>query len=203
MLKFKTKQEKFWKDRFGDQYTLRNQISKNRIFSISKDLISNKIIIKSALEIGCNIGSNLDALQATYSDSKLYGLEINKKAFDLVKKKYNCFYGSILNLSIRKKFNLVFTSGVLIHINPEYLEVVYKKIYDLSNKYIYVNEYFSPYPAMIEYRGYKDRLFKRDFAREIWKKYPNLKLVDYGFHWKEDPLLKDNCDNSNWFLFEK
>jgi pseudaminic acid biosynthesis-associated methylase len=203
MLKFKTKQEKFWKDNFGDQYTSRNLISNNRIFNISKDLISNKIVIKTALEIGCNVGFNLDALQATYFNAKLYGLEINKKAFNIVKKKYNCFYGSILNFSIKKKFDLVFTSTVLIHINPEYLEVVYKKIYELSNKYIYINEYFSPYPTMIEYRGHRDKLYKRDFAKEIWNKYPNLKLVNYGFHWKEDPLLSNNCDNSNWFLFEK
>lgn len=203
MKKIKTKEEKFWANSFGDKYTSRNLISSNRIFNIAKNLISNRVVIRSAFEIGCNVGFNLDALQSTYSNAKLYGIDINKKAYDTVKKKYDCFHGSILDFSSKKKFDLVFTSTVLIHINPKFLKIVYKKIYDYSKKYIYINEYFSPFPTMIKYRGHKDRLYKRDFAKEIWKKYPNLKLLDYGFHWKEDPLLKNNCDNSNWFLFKK
>ena len=39
--------------------------------------------------------------------------------------------------------------------------------------------------------------------KELWIKFPKLKLIDYGFHWKEDPRLKNCCDNHNWFLFQK
>ena len=56
---------------------------------------------------------------------------------------------------------------------------------------------------MIKYRNNNDKLFKRDFAKELWIKFPKLKLIDYGFHWKEDPKLKNSCDNTNWFLFQK
>ena len=66
-----------------------------------------------------------------------------------------------------------------------------------------MEEYFNPTPVSIRYRGNDERLFKRDFAKEIWQLYPKLKIIDYGFHWKEDPYLKDNCDNNNWFLFKK
>ena len=68
----------------------------------------------------------------------------------------------------------------MIHINPRKLSQVYKKIYDLSKKYILIDEFFNPTPISIDYRGYKNKLFKRDFAYEIMKKY-NLKLIDYGF----------------------
>ena len=68
---------------------------------------------------------------------------------------------------------------------------------------IYMNEYFNPTPVEVDYHGHKGKLFKRDFAKELWKKFPNLKLINYGFHWKEDPYQKDNYDNANWFLFEK
>ena len=102
-----------------------------------------------------------------------------------------------------KKFDLVFTSGVLIHQNPKYLNKIYKKIYSLSKKYIYIQEYFSPDPVVIKYRNHKDKLFKRDFAKDLINLFPDLKLIDYGFYWKEDPKLKGNCDNSNWFLFKK
>lgn len=56
---------------------------------------------------------------------------------------------------------------------------------------------------MIDYRGHSEQLFKRDFAKELWKLYPNLKLLGYGFQWKEDPILSNSCDDSNWFLFKK
>ena len=56
---------------------------------------------------------------------------------------------------------------------------------------------------MIVYKNNKNKLFKRDFAKEIWEMYPKLKLLDYGFYWKQDNLLKGNSDDGNWFLFKK
>ena len=47
----------------------------------------------------------------------------------------------------------------------------YKIMYSLSKKYLYIDEYFNPYPIKINYRGYKNRLYKRDFAKEIWRLY--------------------------------
>ena len=54
---------------------------------------------------------------------------------------------------------------------------------------------------MIEYRGYIDKLYKRDFAKEFWNFFPNLKLIDYGFFWSQDSMTKS--DDTNWFLFQK
>ena len=71
----------------------------------------------------------------------------------------------------------------LIHINPKQLKKIYDLIYKLSKKYILINEYPQPTPVSVNYRGYKNVLFKRNFAGEIMKKY-NLKLVDYGFCFK-------------------
>ena len=93
---------------------------------------------------------------------------------------------------------------MLIHQNPKFLDQIYKKIYNLSRKYIYIAEYFNPTPVTVQYRGHKNKLFKRDFAKEIWNKFPKLKLVNYGFHWSEDPFFEKNtCDNETWFLFKK
>lgn len=92
---------------------------------------------------------------------------------------------------------------MLIHINPKDLKKIYEKIYDLSNKYIYIEEYFNPFPVKVNYRNFKNKLFKRDFAKDIWGKYPDLKLIDYGFCWSEDPYYKKMSDNQTWFLFKK
>ena len=99
-----------------------------------------------------------------------------------------------------KKFDMVFTKGVLIHINPDMLPVVYQNLFDLSNRYIMVCEYYNPAPVSIDYRGNKERLFKRDFAGELIQKY-GLKLISYGFNYQHDHYLTN--DDSTWFLMEK
>jgi spore coat polysaccharide biosynthesis protein SpsF len=44
-------------------------------------------------------------------------------------------------------------------------------------------------------------LFKRDFAGEMMDRYPDLKLLDYGFVYHRDPAFPD--DDITWFLMEK
>ena len=78
-------QEKFWKGKFGDKYLKRNVIQ-NRHLVIGKDLLDNKISISSAVELGPNIGLNLDGLKRVYPELKTFGVEINKKAFNILKK---------------------------------------------------------------------------------------------------------------------
>ena len=189
-----------WKSKFGDDYTLRN-ISGNRLNITGYDLLKNRLNINSAIEFGCNVGLNLDTLRLIYPKINTFGIEINKKAFNIVKKKHKCQNINILDYKNKKKYDLSLICGVLIHQNPRDLQKIYKKLYDSSSKYIYLREYFSDKPVTELYRGKKDLLFKRDFAFELSEKYPNLKLVDYGFHWKHDKTKK--TDNENWFLFSK
>jgi pseudaminic acid biosynthesis-associated methylase len=107
----------------------------------------------------------------------------------------------VLNtLDTSQKFDLTFTKGVLIHINPDMLHKVYQNLYDLSDRYIMVCEYYNPAPVSIEYRGNKERLFKRDFAGELIQKF-DLKLIDYGFNYQHDHYLTN--DDSTWFLLSK
>ena len=63
-----------------------------------------------------------------------------------------------------------------------------------------VCEYYNPSPVSIDYRGNKDRLFKRDFAGELMLEF-NLKLIDYGFNYQHDAHLTN--DDSTWFLLSK
>jgi hypothetical protein len=65
--------------------------------------------------------------------------------------------------------------------------------------YILIDEYYNPYPVSIDYRGEKNKLFKRDFAGELLDKYPDLELIDYGFTYSRDGWN----DNTNWFLMRK
>jgi len=160
--------------------------------------------IKSALEIGANIGMNLRALQLLYPSIHLKAVEINpdaaKRLVDVIGES-NVFEGSIFDYPNHEKVDLAMAKGVLIHINPDKLPEVYEILYHASKRYILLAEYYNPTPVAITYRGHADRLFKRDFAGEMLEKYPDLRLVDYGFVYHRDPAFPD--DDTNWFLLEK
>jgi hypothetical protein len=96
---------------------------------------------------------------------------------------------------------LVFTQGVLIHINPDQLLPSMDKMYELSSKYILMGEYFNRTPTSITYQGEEDRLFKRDFGKLFIENF-DVKLVDYGFLWGH---IYDHSghDDITWWMFEK
>ncbi len=202
---FHTDQEKFWATDFGNEYPNRNEgekmISSN--LALFSKIIKNCPSIQSTAELGCNTGLNLIALNRINKELKLRGYEINKKA---AKSAREANIAEIVNatvvepLNASTRFDLTFTKNVLIHIHPEMLPAVYQNLYDLSNQYIMVCEYYNPTPVSIEYRGHKDRLFKRDFAGEMINKF-QLKLVDYGFNYQHDQYFTN--DDSTWFLLSK
>ena len=190
----------FWAGDFGNNYVDR-KFEHSCINNFSKILISNRISINSALEIGANIGLNLDAIKSIFPKSDTFGIEINARAFSMLNKKHDGWCGSIYEWNSDKQYELTISTGVLIHQNPDLLPDFYAKLYKHSSKYILINEYFSPYPTEVKYRGHEGKLFKRDFAKEFWDLYPTARLIDYGFLWKHDNFLKS--DDTNWFLFEK
>ena len=63
-----------------------------------------------------------------------------------------------------KKVRFGFDKGCLIHINPSYLRNVYENLYNASAKYILLCEYYNRTPTTVDYRGFKDKLFKRFFV---------------------------------------
>ena len=145
---------------------------------------------------------NLVALRRLQPALKLSGYEINGEAakqaseFDVAE----ITQGSILEEIKDEKVDLTFTVGVLIHINPCYLENVYRNLVNGSNRYVLVAEYYNPVPTKITYRGHEDKLFKRDFAGDLIDKF-GLRLVDYGFIYKRDNWAPQ--DDTTWFLLEK
>jgi pseudaminic acid biosynthesis-associated methylase len=201
---FKTEQENFWAGEFGLNYIDRNNsepllYSKVAMWARMLQAANN---VNSIREFGCNIGLNLAALKRLQPSLKLSGYEINAEAarqaaeFNVAEIKQ----GSILEEIKDPKVDLTFTAGVLIHINPEYLDNVYSNLVNGSNRYVLVAEYYNPAPTKINYRGHEDRLFKRDFAGDLIDNY-GLKLIDYGFIYKRDNWAPQ--DDITWFLLEK
>lgn len=203
----KSLQEKFWSGDFGDQYISRNndpQIVVSNTFLFS-EILRRLPPINSVCELGSNIGLNLIALHTLLPDAELTGVEINEKAAEQLKElpyvTPKC--SSIYDIDIgERQYDLVFTKGVLIHQDPAMLPEAYNILYHISRRYIMVCEYYNPTPVEVEYRGNKSVLFKRDFAGELMDRYPDLKLLDYGFTYHKDNHFLGG-DDSNWFLLEK
>ena len=201
---FSTPQEDFWANEFGDAYRDRNQ--GEHLVTVNMALFT-KILgraggIDSILELGCNIGLNLDALRLIRPSFQLSGVEINLESASEARVKGHTVYdGTILEpLENLGQFDLSFTKGVLIHIHPDHLHSVYDNLVARSKRFVMVCEYYNPKPVTLPYRGDMVRLFKRDFAGEIMDRH-GLRLVDYGFSYHRDPYFP--IDDVNWFLMEK
>jgi len=192
-----------WTGQFGDEYVDWKMASGKKAFK----RILGRLYIRSALEVGSNIGLNLVFINALFNSSiKLYAVEPNRKAFDeltsqkriKLEKAWNCdgFHLPLADSSV----DLVFTAGVLIHINPADLGRITDEIVRVTHKYVLCIEYFSHTPIEIPYHGKKDLLFKRDFGAFYMDRFPNLKYIRYGFLWqREFPIF----DNLTWWLFQK
>lgn len=201
----RTEQEKFWSGSFGDDYCDRNSGPDLHAANLSffSEVVNNTCDLRSVIEFGCNIGMNLKALNQVLPNAKISGVEINEKAAKIASETCNAevINDSLLEVNLAEKYMMTFTKGVLIHINPDELNLVYEKLYEASERYVLVAEYYNPVPVTIPYRGKDDVLFKRDFAGEIMNKYPDLHLVNYGFLYRNDPNFPQ--DDISWFLMEK
>ena len=205
-MKFKTQQENFWAGRFGDDYIARNNgtnLLASNVSFFSKAL-NNTRDISSCIEFGANIGMNLEAIQLLFPNAEIHAVEINKNAarkLEKVVQKRNITEGSIIDFTSDRKWDLVLIKGVLIHISPDYLPVVYDNLFGVTKRYILLCEYYNPTPLKIDYRGHKDKLFKRDFAGEMLDRFEGLSLEEYGFLYHRDNNFPQ--DDLCWFLLKK
>ena len=201
-----SEQEEFWAGEFGSAYSARNDsssllASNLQFFARATARVSQ---IRSCVEFGANIGMNLRALRLLFPESALSAVEINPDAagalWDLIGQE-NVYCGSMLDYETIEPADLAFTKGVLIHLDPALLEKAYRKLFEATARYVLLGEYYNPSPMAIPYRGHEQRLFKRDFAGEMLDMFPDLRLLDYGFHYRRDPLFPQ--DDITWFLMEK
>ena len=205
MNNYQTEQEKFWAGEFGNTYVQRNQGNDYLSASIAlySEVLKHTNGINSVIEFGANVGLNIKSLKLLLPKVSFSAIEINNEAVKHLQAidGLNIYHGSILDITPKDKSDFVFTKGVLIHINPDMLPLVYEKLYTTSSRYICISEYYNPSPMEIPYRGHSQKMYKRDFAGEIMDLHPNLQLIGYGFCYQRDPNF--GHDDATWFLMEK
>lgn len=153
---------------------------------------------ESILEIGANVGINLRALRRLTA-ARLAGVEPNASARALLAECADDVFDGIAAAipAADASFDLVFTSGVLIHIPPSELLASCKEIERVSRRYIVAVEYFARDLEAKQYRGH-DALWKRDFGA-YWLDHFPLRPVACGFAWSRLTGL----DDLTWWVLEK
>lgn len=190
--------EEFWRGSFGDDYHERNAEAN---IETRVDLW-NEILwcpkgpgekVTSCLEIGAGSGVNLQALRRL-GYGPLTAIEPNVAARAVLNEHFYAFDGTAANPG--EVADLVFTSGVLIHIPPDELLKACRGIYDAAQRYIVSLEYFATDPEEKSYRGHN--LWKRDFGA-FWLDNFDLKPLGCGFAWHRTTGL----DDLTWWIFRK
>jgi pseudaminic acid biosynthesis-associated methylase len=197
-----------WRGDFGDDYVERNRPTPALVDIMERAfrrvLEQAEPAPASILEVGCNIGINLRALQR-FAGAELFAAEPNAKARarviedGVLDDRHLCdAWGSNLPHA-DASIDLVFTAGVLIHIPESHLIDTVREIHRVSRRFIACLEYFSRDPISLRYRGHDDMLFKRDFGGLYLDMFPDLKIVDDGFFWRRST----GADDLTWCLLEK
>lgn len=187
-----SEQNRAWIGEFGRKYTDRNALTleemeelHKRNYGVSRTELNRKFLVgleKSAsiLEVGANIGNQLICLQKM-GFSRLCGIELQSYAVELSRSRaqeISMVRSSAFNLPfVDAAFDLVFTSGLLIHINPSQIAEVMKEIHRCSRKYVWGLEYYADEVTEVLYRGQQHLLWKCNYPQLFLEYFDDLELV--------------------------
>lgn len=186
-----------WKGEFGNKYTDRNQVNWQIKLPIFRQILA-ELNITSILEVGCNRGHNLIALRHLFGDKlEITGVEPNEYAASQARLAgFSVQDGVIANLPFAvNRFDLVFTSGVLVHVPLNKLKRAIQEMYRVSKHYILAVEYYAEEETEIPYRGHHDLLWKRDFYNHFKATVP-VYVIRQGQYEEKNSAV-------SWWLFEK
>ncbi len=168
-----------WRSEFGRAYTERNDHDRPERVEAWRHLLAG-IAPHRVLEVGCNVAWNLVYLDRLGID-ELYGIEPQLDAVGRVRARRPDFHvvpGTAFALPVRDaSCDLVFTSGVLIHISPASLGAALDEIYRVSRRWIAAIEYDAPAEQEVVYRGRTGALWKRDHGVAWRARYSDLRSI--------------------------
>ena len=178
------RQENFWESKYGDNYVNRNshyepstqKLIRHQFFNRFEGFDKNV----SILEIGCNIGLNLQIL-SLMGFTNFGGIDINALAIDEAKKRLpeaDLRTGTVLDMPFEdNSFDVVFSAGVLIHQNPDNsLKTVMSEMIRCSKQWIVGLEDYTENHEMITYMGAPDLYWSGPFVQTFLEVDKSLKI---------------------------
>jgi pseudaminic acid biosynthesis-associated methylase len=209
-----TKQVKVWQGEFGRAYTDRNTFALDeynqlylRRYGASQDELNRrwwKDVPKDAriLEVGANVGYQLEALRRI-GYRNLFGIEIQRYCVEKAKTLHphvDIIQAEGADIPFKADwFDVVYTSGVLIHIAPKDLPAVQAEMYRVTRRWIFGLEYYAPELVEIPYHGHEQLLWKGDYAGLFKSRFRVLQSVNEELiEYRDDPGKIDQ-----FYLIEK
>lgn len=129
------------------------------------------------------------------------GVDINRKALSTLHAalpEVNALWWPARNLPFRdRRFDLVFTMGVLIHQPNSTLPQVMHEMVRCSRRWVLCGEYHASEQEEVTYRGQQGALFRRDYGDLFRQQFPELSLRHRGLLTRDD-----GWDDVTW-LFEQ
>jgi pseudaminic acid biosynthesis-associated methylase len=187
----KTSQMSRWSAEFGRRYTDRNSLTPEGLdalytknYGVTRQHLNERFLDNlpreaRVLEVGCNIGSQLLVLDKM-GYSNLYGIELQHYALVRARgqlRSARLIEASALEIPFQDGyFDLIFTSGVLIHISPSDLSLAMSEIHRCTRNYIWGLEYYAPETKEVHYRGHNGLLWKMDYAKLYLERFSDLEL---------------------------
>jgi len=187
-----TRQTTRWTGDFGREYTKRNTLTGKELdvlyqmnFGITRTRLNESFLEgvprdARILEVGCNCGNQLLLLQEI-GFTNLWGAEVQPYALESARARtrgVQLGQASALDLPYEDgDFDLVFTSGVLIHISPVDLPAALDEIHRCAKTWIWGLEYYAPDVTQVNYRGHDDLLWKMDYAKRYQDRFDDLELA--------------------------
>lgn len=194
-----TAQLALWRSEFGASYTDRNDVE-NPLRQLTWRGLVDGLDIERAIEVGCNVGWNLRYLRGCGIEA--WGVEPQRYAIEKARRadpSLTIVPGTAFDLPFADgRFDLAFTSGVLIHIGPDDLPRAIDELYRVTKRYLIVIEYDHPTEVQINYRGHEQALWKRDHGAIVAARHPDLVRRGRGFLG-----AADGYDDCTYHLFEK
>jgi pseudaminic acid biosynthesis-associated methylase len=153
------------------------------------------------LEVGTNVGVQL-ALLSELGFRDMVGVDVQFYALDQAGRSGRralLVQASAFALPFPDaSFDLVFTSGVLIHLSPETIGQALAEIHRCSSRFVWGWEYYAARHVEVSYRNRRGLLWKGDFAGMYREQFPELRCV------REERLPYLESDNvDSMFLLEK
>ncbi len=175
-----------WSSDFGEKYLSRNasvnfsEAHCARTKEHFKEMLDQTKNVKRILEVGCNTGHNFTVL-SQLGDFELVGIEPQVKAIQLGKEKNvpaTLVKGSAYDIPFFDGyFDLVFASGVLMHISPDSLPKALKEIDRVTRKYFFTTDYFDEAEVDVHYHGHDNMLWRRDMQKACAEVLPHMRLI--------------------------
>lgn len=209
-----SEQERSWSGKIGAAYTDRNTLSAEGLDTVYSQnfgrtrtelnwqFVGSLPRYLRILEVGCNIGMQLRHLRAM-GFYNLWGIELQQYALDrLCVSGVEVCQGSVTALPYPDEdFELVYTSGLLIHIPPDDLPQAMSEILRCTKQWVWGFEYYSQTLREISHRSWKDMLWEGDYPRMFIEMLPSLEVKD---RWAAPDMHPDRAGTLvDMYLLEK